>query len=120
VPWPVRMPQLVAGFQISLYVVAKIGLCTALADNRRTVEHLAAALARGPPCHGASPTPWRRWESSGQPRPRRPCPSVDCQNHTNGVVLGHPHPPETGRRARTGWLEVQPDQLLPVEVVAEE
>lgn len=45
VPEPVQMVQMLAGFQISqaLYVVAKLGLCTALADGPRTVEQLAAA-----------------------------------------------------------------------------
>jgi hypothetical protein len=45
VPAPVQMLQMLAGFQISqaLYVVAKLGLPTALADGPRTIEQLAAA-----------------------------------------------------------------------------
>jgi precorrin-6B methylase 2 len=45
VPEPVQMVQMLAGFQISqaLYVVAKLGLCTALADGPRTIEQLAMA-----------------------------------------------------------------------------
>ncbi|WP_328440793.1 acetylserotonin O-methyltransferase [Streptomyces sp. NBC_00444] len=45
VPKPVQMLQLLVGFQISqaLYVVAKQGLSTALADGPLTVEQLAAA-----------------------------------------------------------------------------
>jgi hypothetical protein len=45
VPEPARMLQMLAGFQISqaLYVVAKLGLSTALADGPQTMEQLAAA-----------------------------------------------------------------------------
>jgi len=45
VPAPAQMVQLLAGFQISqaLYVVAKLGLSTALAGGPRTIDQLAAA-----------------------------------------------------------------------------
>jgi O-methyltransferase domain/Dimerisation domain len=45
VPEPVQMVQLLAGFQLSqaLYVVAKLGLCSALVDGPQTIEQLAAA-----------------------------------------------------------------------------
>jgi hypothetical protein len=45
VPEPVQMLQLLAGFQTAqaLYVVAKLGLATALADGPRTIGQLAAA-----------------------------------------------------------------------------
>jgi len=45
VPEPLQMLQLLGGFQLSqaLYVVAKLGVCTALADGPRTIEDLAAA-----------------------------------------------------------------------------
>jgi hypothetical protein len=44
-PEPARTLQMLAGFQISqaLYVVAKLGLSTALADGPRTIEQLATA-----------------------------------------------------------------------------
>ncbi|HUN38490.1 MAG TPA: methyltransferase [Trebonia sp.] len=44
-PAPVQMTGLLGGFQLSqaLYVVAKLGLATELADGPRTVEELAAA-----------------------------------------------------------------------------
>jgi len=44
-PEPARMLQMLAGFQISqaLYVVAKLGLSTALADGPQTIEQLATA-----------------------------------------------------------------------------
>ena len=45
VPEPIQMVQMLAGFQLSqaLYVVAKLGLGTALADGPRTIEQLATA-----------------------------------------------------------------------------
>jgi hypothetical protein len=45
VPEPAQMQQMLAGFQISqaLYVVAKLGVATALADGSRTIEELVAA-----------------------------------------------------------------------------
>jgi hypothetical protein len=44
-PAPMQMVQMLGAFQISqaLYVVAKLGVATALADGPRTIEQLAAA-----------------------------------------------------------------------------
>jgi hypothetical protein len=49
-PPPVRMVQLLAGFQVSqaLYTVAKLGVCTALLDGPRTAEEVAAAVQADP------------------------------------------------------------------------
>src|ERR1035438_1983965 len=45
VPAPVRMQQLLSGFEVSqaLYVVAELGVATALLDGPRTVKELALA-----------------------------------------------------------------------------
>jgi hypothetical protein len=50
-PPPVRMAELLAGFQVSqaLYTVAKLGVCTELLAGPRTAEQLAAAVGAHPP-----------------------------------------------------------------------
>src|SRR4051795_4597406 len=50
-PPPVRMVQLLAGFQVSqaLYCVAELGVSTQLLEGPRTVEELAAAVGASPP-----------------------------------------------------------------------
>ncbi|HEY4017746.1 MAG TPA: methyltransferase [Pseudonocardiaceae bacterium] len=50
VPEPMQMIQMLGAFQISqaLYVVAKLGLATALADGPRSIEDLAAATGATP------------------------------------------------------------------------
>src|SRR3954447_26102601 len=50
-PPPVRMVQLLAGFQVSqaLYCVAELGVSTALLEGPRTVDDLAGAVGASPP-----------------------------------------------------------------------
>jgi hypothetical protein len=50
-PPPVRMVELLAGFQVSqaLYTVAKLGICTELLAGPRTADELARAVGAHPP-----------------------------------------------------------------------